>query len=157
MSAGSGAAPATSPAAALRELALRFTEAFNRNDLDEVMSLFAADAVYDEVNGARSRGKPAIRAAFEPQFRGDYGAITFDVEDLFVDVDPSSPASGNHVTGKALVRWECRIESNGKRRAWRGLDVLHLRSGLVVEKHTYGKAERVRIAKSPTSEGGSST
>jgi uncharacterized protein (TIGR02246 family) len=125
-------------AAELRELALRFTEAFNRDDLDAVMGFFTEDSIYDEVNGARSRGKAAIRAAFEPQFRGDYGVIRFLTEDVIVDAE----------AGKALVRWECRVERDGRRRSWRGLDVLHFRDGRVVEKHTYGKAERVRIASS---------
>src|SRR5262244_3534982 len=62
---------------ALRDLTLRFTEAFNRDDLDGVMAYFADDAVYDEFNGSRSHGKDAIRAALAPQFRGDYGTIRF--------------------------------------------------------------------------------
>ena len=48
----------------LVELTTRFVAAFNRNDLDTVMSFFAEDAVYDEFNGARNEGKEAIRAAF---------------------------------------------------------------------------------------------
>jgi hypothetical protein len=37
--------------AELHNLALRFTDAFNRDDLDSVMSFFAEGAVYDEFNG----------------------------------------------------------------------------------------------------------
>ena len=114
----------------LEELERRFTDAFNRDDLDAVMALIAPDAIYDEFNGTRSHGVPAIRAAFVPQFRGDYGTIRFDTEDLFVDA----------VAGKALVRWVCRLERDGERRAWRGLDVLRFEDGLVKEKHTYAKA-----------------
>ena len=87
--------------ARLEDLVLRFTDAFNRDDLDGVMAFMADDAVYDEFNGTRSEGKAAIRDAFVPQFRGDYGTIRFDPEDLFVDA-PS---------GKALIRWRCRLES----------------------------------------------
>ena len=50
----------------LEDVAIRFTDAFNRDDLDGVMSFFAEDAVYDEVHGARHEGQDAIRAAFEP-------------------------------------------------------------------------------------------
>ncbi|MGH7821657.1 MAG: YybH family protein, partial [Candidatus Binatia bacterium] len=53
-----------------RDLCLRFTEAFNREDLEEVMSYFAEDAVYEEFDGRRRSGKAAIREAFVPQFRG---------------------------------------------------------------------------------------
>ena len=69
----------------LAELVIRFTEAFNREDLDGVMSFMAEDAVYDEFNGTVNRGAAAIRAAFVPQFRGDYGKLRFHTEDLFVD------------------------------------------------------------------------
>ena len=55
---------------ALERLVIDFTEAFNREDIDEVMSYFAEDAIYDEFNGVRSVGLAAIRKAFEPQFAG---------------------------------------------------------------------------------------
>jgi uncharacterized protein (TIGR02246 family) len=120
---------------ALRELVIRFTEAFNRDDLDEVMSLMSEDAIYDEFDGKRHVGKAAIRAAFEPQFRGDFGTIRFRTEDLFVD----------DAHGKAMIRWRCEIDKSGRKRFWRGLDLVHVRGGLVVEKHTYAKAERLRL------------
>ena len=62
----------------LEKLAIRFTDAFNRDDLDGVMSFFAEDAVYDEYHGTRHKGRDAIRAAFEPQFQGMYGAVRFE-------------------------------------------------------------------------------
>ena len=129
--------------AALEELVLRFTDAFNRDDLDGVMALMAADAVYDEFNGTRSHGAADIRAAFVPQFRGDYGVIRFDPEDLFVA--PSASGSAAAPSGKALIRWRCRLESPALRREWRGLDILHVERGLVTEKHTYAKAEVPRL------------
>jgi uncharacterized protein (TIGR02246 family) len=121
--------------ARLEDLVLRFTDAFNREDLDTVMALMTEDAIYDEFNGHVSRGKAAIRAAFVPQFRGDFGTIRFHVEDVFVD----------GATAKALVRWLCTLETGGIRRAWRGLDILHFVGGLVAEKHTYAKAEMPRF------------
>ena len=117
--------------AELEELVVRFTDAFNRDDLDAVMACMAEDAVYDEFNGSLSRGKAAIHAAFVPQFRGDYGTIRFHTEDLFVETE----------TGKALIRWLCTLERGGVRRGWRGLDVLRFEGGLLTEKHTYAKAE----------------
>jgi uncharacterized protein (TIGR02246 family) len=115
----------------LEDLVVRFTETFNRDDLDGVMSFMAEDAIYDEFNGTQSRGKEAIREAFVPQFRGDYGRIRFQTEDLFVDPD----------SGKALIRWVCTLESEGQSSAWRGLDILHFKDGLLAEKHTYAKAQ----------------
>lgn len=123
-------------APALAKLTRAFTDGFNRDDLDAVMAFFADDAVYDEFDGRRHTGRDAIRAAFEPQFRGDFGRIRFHEEDLFVD-----PAAG-----RALIAWTCTLESDGKTRAWRGLDVLHVRDGKIVVKETYAKAERPQIA-----------
>jgi uncharacterized protein (TIGR02246 family) len=115
----------------LAELVMQFTEAFNREDLDGVMSFMAEDAVYDEFNGTRNQGAAAIRAAFEPQFRGDYGKLRFHTEDLFVD----APA------GKALIRWLCTLETRRGPAAWRGLDILHVENGRITEKLTYAKAK----------------
>jgi ketosteroid isomerase-like protein len=114
----------------LHRLVLDFTEAFNRDDLEAVMDYFAEDAFYDEFHGARSQGKAAIRAVFEPQFAGAYGVIRFHTEDVFAEAE----------TGKAMVRWLCVVEKGGKRRAWRGLDLLRFRDGKLVEKETYAKA-----------------
>jgi ketosteroid isomerase-like protein len=110
-----------------------FVDAFNRRNLDAVMDFFAEGAVYDELTGKRHTGKTAVRAAFVPQFRGDYGPIVFDEEDLFVD----------ELAGKALVSWVCRLE--GKTGGWRGLDVLCFEDGVIVEKRTYTKADVPKI------------
>jgi ketosteroid isomerase-like protein len=115
----------------LEDLAVRFTEAFNRDDLDGVMSFMAEDAIYDEFNGRLNRGKQAIREAFVPQFRGDFGRIRFQAEDLFVDPE----------SGKALIRWLCTLDNDGRSSAWRGLDILRFEDGLLAEKHTYAKAK----------------
>ena len=115
----------------LEDLVVRFTEAFNRDDLDGVMSFMAEDAIYDEFNGRQSRGKQAIREAFVPQFRGDFGRIRFQTEDLFVDPE----------SGKALIRWLCTLENDGRSSGWRGLDILRFEEGLLAEKHTYAKAK----------------
>ena len=123
------------PRAHLERLVLDFTDCFNRDDLDGVMAYFADDAIYDEFNGARSQGKAAIRAAFEPQFRGDFGTIRFLQEDLILDPD----------TGKALISWTCTLDRADSHTAWRGLDILHFRGGKLTVKQTYAKAEKPRL------------
>ena len=115
----------------LADLVVRFTDAFNKNDLDGVMSFMAEDAVYDEFTGTINRGAAAIRAAFVPQFRGDYGTMRFDTEDLFVDA----------TAGKALIRWQCVLETRRGPGAWRGLDIIHVVNGRITEKLTYAKAQ----------------
>jgi ketosteroid isomerase-like protein len=123
----------------LEDFVVRFTDAFNREDLDGVMAFFADDAIYDEFDGQRRSGLTEIRRAFEPQFRRDFGRMRFVTEDLFVD--PSS--------GKGLIRWLCTTERNGKVRGWRGLDILHVENGRLVEKQTYAKAERLKLEEVP--------
>ena len=114
----------------LEDLVVRFTEAFNKNDLDAVMAMMTDDACYDEFNEHRSHGKAEIRAAFEPQFKGAYGKILFHPEDIIIDAE----------AGKALVRWLCTLEGADGMQGWRGLDILHFENGLVKVKHTYAKA-----------------
>ena len=115
----------------LEKLVIDFTEAFNREDIDEVMSYFADDAIYDEFNDIRHVGGDAIRAAFVPQFAGEYGRMRFHTEDFFLDVD----------AGKAMVRWVLTLEQDDRQGAYRGLDILHFEDGKLTEKHTYCKAK----------------
>jgi len=115
----------------LEKLVIDFTEAFNHEDIDEVMSYFADDAIYDEFNDIRHVGGKAIRAAFVPQFAGEYGRMRFHTEDLFLDVD----------AGKAMIRWVLTLEQDNRQGAYRGLDILHFEDGKLTEKHTYCKAK----------------
>ena len=115
----------------LEKLVVEFTEAFNREDIDEVMSYFADDAIYDEFNDIRHDGSAAIRKAFEPQFAGAYWTLRFHTEDMFLDVD----------AGKAMIRWVLTLEEENRAGAYRGLDLLHFQDGKLVEKHTYCKAK----------------
>jgi ketosteroid isomerase-like protein len=115
----------------LLDLTARFMTAFNRNDLDTVMSFFADDAVYDEFNGKRNEGKAAIRAAFTPQFTGAFGDMKFLDEDLFIDSD----------TGKVMASWRCTLSVKGQPTSWRGLDLLHFKGEKLVQKLTYAKAK----------------
>lgn len=121
----------TDARAALETLVIDFTEAFNREDIDEVMSCFAADAIYDEFNDVRHVGRDAIRRAFEPQFAGRFGRMRFHTEDMFLDT----------AAGKALIRWTLTLEEPHRQGAWRGLDILHFEGGRLTEKHTYCKAK----------------
>jgi uncharacterized protein (TIGR02246 family) len=114
----------------LIDLTRRFVDAFNREDLDAVMAFFADDAVYEEFNGRRNVGKDAIRAAFQPQFSGAFGAMRFLDEDLFADAE----------SGKVMASWRCTLAIKGEPTSWRGLDLLYFADGKIAAKLTYAKA-----------------
>ncbi len=100
--------------AQLMEFTRDFLDAFNRNDLDAVMSFFADGSFYEEINGKRSAGKTAIRAALTPQFQGAYGKMQFLDEDIFADAE----------TGQVMASWRCTLTAKGEPTSWRGLDIL---------------------------------
>lgn len=126
----------------------KFVDAFNTNDLDPVMSFFSEDAVYEPGDGRIHQGKTEIRAAFEPQFNGVFGAIRFDDHDQVIDVE----------NRKAAFRWVCRHDISdakprglvmalrkivarlfvGDRFGWQGVDVFHFDTeGKIKGKFTY--------------------
>jgi ketosteroid isomerase-like protein len=122
---------------ALLDATRDFTEAFNRCDLDGVISHFAErEATYDQFNGEIASGTKAIREALVPQFRGDFGEMKFLEEDAFVDP----------VERKALIRWRCTLETKRGPASWRGLDILHFDTeGKISSKLTYAKAKQLAL------------
>lgn len=140
----------------IRETIDRFVEAFNVNDLDAVVTFFAADAVYKPGDGTEHRGHTAIRRAFEPQFNGAFGVMRFDEHDRLIDEGEC----------KAAIRWVCRHDLSrakasgfpqtlqrwvigtfvGQRFGWEGLDVFHFNEdGKIVGKFTYANYTRPRL------------
>jgi hypothetical protein len=126
----------------------KYMDAFNANDLDRVMTFFSDDAIYEPGDGKTHRGKAEIRAAFEPQFRGAFGAMRFDELDRVIDLE----------NRKMTIRYICRHDiSNtkprglvmffrgivtrlfvGKRFGWQGVDVFHFDAeGKIKEKYSY--------------------
>jgi hypothetical protein len=127
----------------------KYMDAFNANDLDRVMTFFRDDAIYQPGDGKTHRGKAEIYAAFDPQFRGCWGAMRFDEHERIIDVE----------NRKFTIRWVCRHDMSqakstglvmsfkqmllrlikGKRFGWQGVDVIHFdANGKFKEKYTYG-------------------
>ncbi len=112
----------------LADLAAQFVDAFNRRDIDDVMSFFSEHAVYEDPYDKSHEGLAAIRTAFEPVLDGRLGDISFDGDDQFIDVE----------TGKVMDSWRLRSHiGTEKARVLRGLDLLHFESGKLVRKITY--------------------
>ncbi len=145
-----GAKPAEAKSATqIIETITKFTDAFNVNDLDRVMTFFSDDAVYEPGDGKVHRGKAEIRAAFEPQFDYAFGAMRFDERDMVIDIE----------NRKAAFRWVCRHDISqmkprglvmtllkivaplvyGEKFGWQGVDIFHFDAdGKIKGKFTYG-------------------
>lgn len=141
-------------------LTTRFGEIFNGGDLDAVIAQFSEDAIYVGFEGHVSRGRSAIREAFTPLFRGDYGKVKFHTEEVLVD----------ETSARATVRWLCHHQIPdlqgptpvsrlrrafyrglyGRNFGWHGLDVLRFKGGLVCEKRTYTFARMPLTQRNPT-------
>ncbi|MEM7428853.1 MAG: nuclear transport factor 2 family protein [Pseudomonadota bacterium] len=118
--------------AELKELTARFVDAFNRQDLDGVVSFFAEDAVYDDSRGNPHHGPEAIREAFAPLLSGK---IRFDDEDYFAELDSE----------KVMASWTLNLEAGGKPMKMRGLDILQFRGDKIIRKLAYCKADKPRL------------
>ena len=108
------------------------TNAYNRNDIDDVMSFFAEDAVFDhaagtEINGTRFEGLETIRSIFEGLFN--------NVERVnWTPID--SRISGD----KAYCEFHRVAQlKSGETQDFLSIDILTFRDGLIVHKDTFYK------------------
>lgn len=137
----------------LVEVLRAFVDCFNANSLDDVMTFFADDAVYEPGNGRTHRGHAAIREAFQPQFSNVFGTMQFAVHDQVID----------ERARKATIRWVCQHDfatvrslfqrwllrsMYGRRAGWHGTDTFHFDArGKILGKFTYanyGRRPQVR-------------
>ncbi|MGH8867851.1 MAG: TIGR03086 family metal-binding protein [Actinomycetes bacterium] len=112
-------------------LVRRFGAAFDRGDLDAIMSMMTEDCVFESTNpapdGTRIEGAPAVRAAWERMF-SETRAPRFETEAVV--------ACGDRAVLQWVFHWQ---QSDGAPGHVRGVDVLRLRDGLVAEKLSYVK------------------
>ena len=113
----------------------QFVDAFNRMDLDDVVSFFSEDAVYEDSAGDRHVGHEAIRTAFEPLVGGSRGRIRFDGEDVFAEVE----------TGKVLASWRLNLDKDGDVSVIRGIDVLEFHDNKLAKKLAYMKVDEPHL------------
>ena len=109
----------------------RFTDAFNRHDVDAVMAAMTDDCVFENTSsppdGERYQGQAAVRAFWERFFRSSPHA-TFAAEDVF--------AAGDRCVVRWVYRWRGEDGAPGH---VRGVDVFRVRDGKVAEKLSYVK------------------
>ena len=119
----------------LIQLTNDFVDAFNRMNLDDVVSFFADDGIYEDSTGGRHIGHDAIRIAFEPLVGGSRGSIRFDGEDVFVETD----------TGKVLTSWRLNLDKDGEVSVIRGIDILEFEADKLKKKMAYMKADKPHL------------
>ena len=113
-------------------LLARFADAWNRHDLDAIMSMMTDDCVFEasagaDVNGHRSEGKQAVRAAFAAVF------------ETFPD---AHWANARHfVAGdRGVSEWTFTgTRADGTRLEMHGCDLFTFRDGKIVLKNSYRK------------------
>ena len=127
----SHASPSTADADLLT-LMDRFADAWNRHDLDALMAMMADDCVFQasagpDVDGQRSEGKPAVRAAFAAVF------------DAFPD---AHWANARHLVAglRGVSEWTFTgTRADGARVEVHGCDLFTFRDGKIALKNSYRK------------------
>ena len=110
----------------------RFAEAWNRHDLDALMSMMTDDCVFQasagpDADGERSEGRQAVRAAFASVF------------DAFPDAHWGN--ARHFVTGtRGVSEWTFTgTRKDGQYVEVNGCDLLTFRDGLIAVKNSYRK------------------
>ena len=108
------------------------TDAYNKNDIDAVMSFFAEDAVFDHaagpnINGTRFEGPETIRSIFQGLFN-NVESVQWKPIDTRISGD------------KAYCEFHriAKLKS-GEVQDFLSIDVLTFRDGLIIHKDTYYK------------------
>jgi steroid delta-isomerase-like uncharacterized protein len=116
----------------LLSLMERFADAWNRHDLDAVMSMMTDDCVFEasagpQVDGQRSEGQQDVRAAFAEVFASFPDAHWADAR-YFI--------SGN----RGVSEWVFTgTREDGKRVEVAGCDLLTFRDGKIAVKNSFRK------------------
>jgi steroid delta-isomerase-like uncharacterized protein len=115
----------------------RYNDAWNEQDLDAIISMHAADMVFENhTAGERAEGE-AVRDHIGSIFE-TWPDLTFTARRLYVRdglVVQEWTAEATHVN--EMRRGELVAEPTGKAIAWDGLDVIPFEQGLVKRKDVY--------------------
>ena len=107
--------------------------AWEKHDLDKVMTFFHEDIFFENWTGAYVKGIERLRKAWIPWFE-NHGDFRFLEEETFIDEKYQ----------KVLYRWTLEWPSmepgyEGRPEIRNGADVIHLKEGKIITKLTYTK------------------
>jgi len=108
----------------------RFTDAFDRHDVDAVMAAMTEDCVFESTSppdGERYEGQAAVRNCWRTLFAGSPQA-RFQSEEVV--------ALGERAVVRWVYRWHDDVGGTGH---VRGVDLFRVRHGKVAEKLSYVK------------------
>ncbi len=107
--------------------------AWEKHDLDRVMTLFHEDVFFEDWTGAYVKGREALREAWTPWF-SNHGGFRFLESETFIDENLQ----------KVLYRWVLEWPSREpgfeeKSEIRKGADVLHFKNGRIINMLIYSK------------------
>ena len=110
---------------------LAFNEAFNRHDVAEMMQLMSDDCVFENTSpapdGTVYTGKAAVTQFWQDFFR-DSPHAHIEIEEIF------------GLGMRCVMRWRYEwVDLAGKKGHVRGVDIFHVKNGLIAEKLSYVK------------------
>jgi steroid delta-isomerase-like uncharacterized protein len=122
---------------ALRETIDRYNEAWNSHDLDAIVSMHAADMVFENHTAGESASGEEVGAHIGSIFE-TWPDIEFTTRRLYVReglVVQEWTAAATHA--RTMRRGELSAEPTGRRVVWDGTDSIPFEGGLVKRKDVY--------------------
>jgi steroid delta-isomerase-like uncharacterized protein len=115
----------------------RYNEAWNAHDLDAILSMHAADMVFENHTAGESAQGDAVRRHIASIFE-TWPDIRFSTRRLYVRdgvVTQEWTATATHRS--TMRRGDLVAEPTGREVEWRGVDVIPFEDGLVKRKDVY--------------------
>ena len=116
-------------------IALAFRDAFNKQDLENMMQLFSDDCIIETYHpapdGKTIIGKEALSQYWQDVFNTNPD-MHLDIEEIFGFGD------------RCIMRWKlCRKGGEEQDVYLRGVDVFKTKNDLISEKYAYGKSGKI--------------
>src|SRR5437016_13865654 len=115
----------------LRETIERYNDAWNRQDVDAIVSMHAPDFVFHNWTANERVEGDDVRAHLERIFRNT----------------PSLRFAGRRLytrDGLVVSEWTAQAERDGQRVEWDGVDVMPVENGLIKRKDVYSSSHSPR-------------